>query len=566
MLFDPSDSDRGPDLPKLGRPFNPMKIEEEEPEWTEDAFYGWEPHERQKDFLAIPDTVREGLYGGAAGGGKTDVILVYPTIRGWTDHPLFKGIILRRTLPELDQEIVPRSEQYYKPLGAKYLEGKKTWKFPSGATIRFGYAQHEKDITRYDGGQLCYVAFDELTHFTEAQYIYLVGSRLRSPDSKRLPAVARSATNPGNIGHDWVYKRFVKPAETGYALLVDKRNPKNKRIFIPAKLADNKHADPNYIDTLDLLPKAERDAKKEGSWHSFEGQVFAFRKERQEEEPENACHVIEPFEVPFWWPKVASLDWGFAAKTVFHFGAISPEGRVYVYREYAKAGVEIALWSEQFRQVAIGEDNLKLIRIDPSSKKNLGQRTIFEQFSEHIGSDLSRILDIADNDRVSGKILLQDYLRWTSKPLGHKNHIGEYDPSMADMIFRQYGQDEYRKYVQLFDMPLPEANLPRLQIFNTCTDLISTIPLCMYSKSNKEDVAPFSTDDSYDNIRYLIKAAALYMTDAMQAGKNQDRMEKVRAVLAGANNQTALYRIAEIQEAKARGSFGVRMYQRRRRK
>ena len=84
--------------------------------------------------------------------------------------------------------------------------------------MQFGHAMHEKDIRNYDSAEYNFVAFDELTHFTRFQYEYLAFTRCRSSDPD-LPAIVRSASNPGNIGHGWVRKRFIEPARAGRTVL-----------------------------------------------------------------------------------------------------------------------------------------------------------------------------------------------------------------------------------------------------------------------------------------------------------------------------------------------------------
>jgi hypothetical protein len=98
----------------------------------------WIPTAKQAVVLGIPDTVFEGLGGGSAGGGKTDLGLMIPLARQFTEHPKFKGLIMRRTLADLEKELIPRQQEWYAPSGGTYNETKKVWKFPSGAKIQNG--------------------------------------------------------------------------------------------------------------------------------------------------------------------------------------------------------------------------------------------------------------------------------------------------------------------------------------------------------------------------------------------------------------------------------------------
>ena len=131
----------------------------------------WTPQPRQNDFLCRWEN--EGLYGGAAGGGKSDAMVMEATRQVHIPH--YKGLILRKTYPQLT-ELIDKSLNYYTAAfpGAKYNDSKHTWYFPSGARIVFGSMQHSKDKTNYQGKAYDFIAFDELTHFTFEEYIYLL--------------------------------------------------------------------------------------------------------------------------------------------------------------------------------------------------------------------------------------------------------------------------------------------------------------------------------------------------------------------------------------------------------
>jgi len=113
----------------------------------------WKPnHGKQELFLSLPDTIFEQFYGGAAGGGKSEALLMRPILRQWTDNNRFQGIILRRTYKELEESLIERSKRggmnkdgteipSFYDFGAEYNEQKKKWRFPSGATITFGHAE-----------------------------------------------------------------------------------------------------------------------------------------------------------------------------------------------------------------------------------------------------------------------------------------------------------------------------------------------------------------------------------------------------------------------------------------
>ena len=287
----------------------------------------WKPHPKQERFLELPSEVFEGFYGGAAGGGKSELLVAIPIVKGFYKAPGFHGIVFRRTFPQLEESLIPRSRELYTSVGGHYDRSKHVWTFPSGATIRFSHLDSDDDARRHDTAEYQYAAFDELTHFTEFMYTYVASSRVRST-IPGIPAMVRSASNPGNVGHSWVRKKFVEPCRDGGKLLYDARS-KTYRCFIKAKLTDNPHLmkdDPNYINRLNLLPEAERRAKVDGDWWVFAGQVFTeWRSQNFGDEPEYANHICTPFPIPSWWPKILFVDWGYRHMMYAGWLAISPD-------------------------------------------------------------------------------------------------------------------------------------------------------------------------------------------------------------------------------------------------
>lgn len=520
--------------------------------------FTWKPTLKQEKFLSIPFTVKEGFFGGAVYGGKSDVLLMYPIIYGWIKNPKFKGLFLRRTMPELRNEIIPRSKLYYKRFGGTFNKSDSIWEFPSGALIYFGHCEDEDDVHNYDSMQANYVAFDELTSFTEWQYLYITIERTRrgTKYDTDLPMVVRSASNPGNIGHLWVKKRFIDPYPDGGVIVQGRGGI--KRVYIPATIADNPHADEQYKRELDALPEAERQAKKFGNWSAYEGQVFEeFRDRKYPDEPEEALHVIEPFDIPDWWPKIIGMDWGFAppAMTWVGYGAISPQRRVYIYREQSWQKTKIANWAPYVKQFTDVE-NPRLIRLCKSGGQDRGQdHTILEQIS----TELNREVELSNNSpgsRVAGKMLLHEYLRWKQKYIPPKE-IGLYDDEKAQWILRNRGNREYASYLSSFIPQEPESNLPKLIIFNdpkqpdrSCPLLINAIKSAVYSKTNPQDVAEFPGDDPYDGIRYLVDAAERYFNESVSEFEKVKKQEELIAKLRNTNDMTAFYRNSRMLEAK----------------
>lgn len=202
----------------------------------------------------------EVFYGGAAGGGKSDWLLMGAL--EYVDVPGYAAIVFRRTFTDLalPGAIMARAHEWLAPHAARgvcHWSGQdKRWTFESGATLQFAYMEHANDELRYQSAEFQYVAFDELTHFPEQQYRYMF-SRLRRPAGgalSQVPLRMRSASNPGGPGHDWVRGRFID-------------EPARSRVYVPAKLSDNPHVDRDaYIRSLAHLDPVTRQRLLEGDW------------------------------------------------------------------------------------------------------------------------------------------------------------------------------------------------------------------------------------------------------------------------------------------------------------
>jgi hypothetical protein len=295
----------------------------------------------------------------------------------------------------------------------------------------------------------------------------------------------------------------------------------NKRIFIPATLADNPHIDPEYSRSLDALPEAERQAKKFGAWDAYEGQVFEeFRSHRYPSEPDEALHVIEQFDIPEWWPRILVIDWGMRAMTWAGWGAISPSKKLYIYREQHWRGTKIAEWTPYVKEF-LDKENVRIIKVCKSAGQDRGQDHTIQQ---QIEAELGRSVVLTTNtpgSRIAGKQLLHEYLRWKQKytPLIEQE---SYSEEVSLWTLRNHGISAQQSYLSRFQVREKE-DLPKLLIFKECKVLIDAIQSCSYDKKNPEDVAGFDGDDPYDGIRYLVDEADHYFLEA------KDEFEKVQA-------------------------------------
>jgi hypothetical protein len=516
----------------------------------------WRPEPKQELFLSIPTTIKEAFYGGGAGSGKSDVLLLYGIVHRWHENPLFKQVFMRRTYPELRNEIIPRSRELYRKFGATLNKTEMCWTFPredqygsgkvnEGAMIFLGHCENEDDVHQYDTMQICLYTPDELTSITEWIYTYITFQRNRAPKDSGLPSITRAAGMPGGIGHTWTFKRFIKPYPKGGRIIVGKGG--NKRIYIHSTLEDNSHIDPTYKQSLQgITIEAERKAKLLGDWDAYQGQVFdEFRDRKFEDEPPNALHVVDEFAVPTWWPRIVIGDWGFAAMTWIGYAAISPNRRVYIYREQHWVKTKIAEWAPHVK-LYIDKEAPRLVRFCKSAGQDRGQEHTIQ---EQIESELGVSIELSNNtpgSRIAGKQLIHEYLRWQPKVI-NQSELPEYNEDYAMWIWRNRGELEYRAYMNSFLPQEPEINIPKLQLFkDKCPILVEAIKACSYDKpkGNKpaEDIAEFEGDDPIDGLRYLVDAAENYFDDANQEFKKIEKQEALVRQLEGNQDWTAFYR------------------------
>jgi hypothetical protein len=401
----------------------------------------------QEDFLAASET--DVLYGGAAGGGKSYAMLVDPL--RYAHRSAHRGLIIRRSMPEL-RELIDKSRELYPKAfpGCKYKEVEKLWNFPSGAKIEFGFLERDADVYRYQGQAYSWIGFDEITHLpTEFAWNYLA-SRLRTTDSEIVPYM-RCTANPGGVGATWVKKRYIDPAPsyesfTGHDGL--------SRKFIPARLQDNPFLahDGRYEKMLQALPPTQRQQLLDGNWDVSEGAAFT------EFVPQ--LHVITPFDIPINWERVKGIDYGYASESACIWGAVDPsDGTLIIYRELYQKGL---LGTELASLIT----NMELE--DPFSVQGVLDTACWSRTGTTgptIGETLQRAghkLRRADKNRIQGKIQIHEYLK------------------------------------------VMQSGRPRIQILNTCPNLIRELQSIPLDKRNPEDVDTHAPDHAYDALRYLI--------------------------------------------------------------
>ncbi len=437
----------------------------------------WTPQKKQAIFQSRGEY--EALYGGAAGGGKSDAILTEALRQVHIPH--YRAIILRKTYPQLS-ELIDRSRDIYKRAypKAKYNDSKHFWLFPSGAKIYFGAMQHTKDRINYQGKRYDFIAFDELTHFTWDEYSYMFSRNRPSGNGTRV--YIRATTNPGGVGHGWVKERFITaappmtPIKSKMTVISPDGNPievTRSRIFIPSTVFDNQmllNNDPNYLANLSMLPEKERKALLYGDWDSFSGQVFTEWKD----DPSNYTtrrhtHVIEPFSIPKDWKIYRGFDFGYSKPFAVEWMAVDFEGRIYVIAELygctqnANEGVKYTPQqiASKIKEFESQHPNLKGRHIrgiaDPAIAKAETGQSIADMFAKE-----GVFFDFGDHQRLSGKM-----------------------------------QFHYR-------LTLDENGIPMMYVFKDCRHFIRTIPNLVYDPTNVEDIDTKCEDHIYDCVRYVL--------------------------------------------------------------
>ena len=442
----------------------------------------WKPQPKQAEFMSRPEY--EVLYGGAAGGGKSDAIIAEALRQ--VDNPNYRAIIFRKTYPQC-RELIIKSIRIYKAAypRAKYNSSEHFWTFPSGAKIYFGSMPNSTSYLNYQGLSYSFIAFDELTHFTQEEYEYLI-SRNRA-DGEGLRVYMRSTANPGGIGHGWVKERFINASEPGVPYSVEATVADNNgkpikvqqtRIFIPSSVFDNPALignDPNYIANLAMLPEATKKALLYGDWDSYEGQVFTeWRNNPDCYDTRIDTHVINPFKIPRSWKRYRTFDFGYSKPYAVQWWAVDYDGRAYLYRQlYGCTDTPNTGTKEQPREIARKIRNIENELEEGNTITGIADPAIWDESRGRDGTIITMFeeegvfFEKGKHDRLSGK--MQCHYR--------------------------FAFDENKK--------------PMAYVFNTCKPFIRTIPNLVYDRNNVEDVDTSCEDHDYDAMRYFFMANPL---------------------------------------------------------
>ena len=407
----------------------------------------------EKQDLFINSTAFETLFGGAAGGGKSFGQLVDALLYA-LQYPKSKQIIFRRTFADLEKSLIRVSLELYPKEIASYNTSKHVWKFKNGSIIDFGYIDKENDVYQYQSAEYDVIRFDELTHFTEYMYVYMI-SRCRGANP--YPKGIKSSTNPGGVGHSWVKSRFIDLGEPNQVHKITLETGEvTTRQFIPSLVQDNiflLQSDPDYIKRLDALPEKERKALKFGDWDIFDGQFFP--------EFDRNIHVCTPFEIPKDWRIYRTRDYGLDMCATYWI-AMDYRMHIYIFKELYESNLIV---SEAARK--INEMTKEKIIIDYAPPDLWNRNRDTGKSTTDIFAENGQYLTKADNNRVTGWLAVHEWLKIYEDEQGQKTS--------------------------------------RVHIFSNCVNLIRTLPAVQIDDKNPNDVAiePHELTHAPDAFRYF---------------------------------------------------------------
>ncbi len=300
------------------------------------------------------------------------------------------------------------------------------------------------------------IRFDELTHFTEYMYTYMI-SRCRGANN--YPKRIKSSTNPGGVGHSWVKERFIDLGEPNQIHSITLETGEiTTRTFIPSFVQDNLfllQKDPDYIRRLDNLPEKERKALKYGDWDIFDGQFFT--------EFDRKIHVCSPFVIPKTWRIYRTRDYGLDMCSV-HWIAMDWNMNIWIYKELYESDLIVSDAAKKINEMTDEDEHIVADYAPPdlwNRNRDTGKSTM-DIFAEH-----GQYLTKADNNRITGWLAVHEWLK----------------------VF----EDEQGQLTS------------KLHIFSNCKNLIRTLPALQHDEKNPNDVAiePHELTHAPDDLRYF---------------------------------------------------------------
>jgi hypothetical protein len=373
-------------------------------------------------------------------------------------HPQYRALILRKDYSDL-VDWIDRAKFLYRYANVKVVGNPAVMIWESGATFRLGHLKNKTSYEKYLGHSYHRLLIEETTLIPQEKFYTQILGSVRSTVPE-LKTQVLNTTNPGNVGHHWVYNRFVKPAPYNN---IFKGEDERTRIYVPATIDDNPilMKDKNYMMYLEGLKFTDPNlykAWRNGDWNVFEGQFFG--------EFDTYLHVVPNFIPSNGLTLVGGSDWGYSPRPfVLLLGAIqkvpwkgSYFNRLWIYDEirYTKKNPQELAVIIKEREENI--DKFDMLKLDPSAstKAKDGSLSIQDQFINE-GINFSP----ANNNRPNGWMAVRKWL------------------SMA-----------------------PDG-IPYMLFTERCNFLIKNLPMLVYDDLRKDDLDTLGPDDEGDALRYL---------------------------------------------------------------
>lgn len=380
------------------------------------------------------------LLDGTRGSAKSHAIIAQVGLDDCQRYAGLKYLFLRKTQKAAAESF---DDLVRKVLhGIPHTQNTEKVTFANGSKIVIGGYNNDDDIDKYLGIEYDGLVIEELTQLSGEKVEKLFGSVRTGRQDGWRPRKYLS-TNTGGVGHTFVKLRYIQPAR-------EKREIMTRRFFSSYK--DNPYIDKAYSDYLNNLTGDLAKSWRDGDWDVFAGQAFsAWRHDR---------HVCKPFEIPAHWVRVVGIDWGFASPFAVVWMATNPDNqRKYIYRELYLTG----LTDRQQARTIKENSKFDIVRryyADPSMWAKQTAEIITSTADEYAQEGV--YLTKADNHRLNGKRKI--------------------DRVLSD---------------------LPDGK-PELMVFESCVNLIRTLPSLPYDTLHVEDVDTTAEDHAYDALKYCL--------------------------------------------------------------
>ena len=399
------------------------------------------------------------------------------------DYPDYIALLIRRTYPQLERNLKPECDKLYKLYGANWQERNKCYLFPSGAKVYLVHCQDRRALDNYIGGNYNFIGIDEANQFPE-DWVEELSTSARTDNLELTPQLCLTS-NPGNIGHIWLKKKFIdrcppeivgKPKYSQDFDVEYQRNRSGKPYvdgegiswkFIPATVFDNPtllENDPAYVRKLKNLNPILRAMWLEGRWDVFAGTFF---------DNWNPMHHVIPessFQYGVHFKKGTHAlfrfyDYGTKAPFVCLFAAVDRDQNMIVFDEITEVGLSASKQAQKVNEYTWKKYKLKPTDFDD----DIADPAYWTKHSEKEGalyspadfySDESIYLSRANNDRKAGAKIVYEALS------------------------------------------VPDDDVPRLRFTENCTQCIETFPNLPSAENDPEDIDTKSEDHHYDATRY----------------------------------------------------------------